>query len=413
MQSKANAVPRRTKVGKRYPGIYKSCTGLYEACYQGSDGKTHWKGGFATVRDAVEFRAEVAVQKKKGVKVAPTRKTFDEVASLWLESKKIGTRTRILWDANLRNHLLPELGRKRVAEISEDDIVRLIRKLEKGGNKSERKNGKPLSPWTIQSVLTVFSGVMKFAIRRGWASRNPLETLEKGERPSMPKSEPRPLDDDEQRAFLAATPETYKPLIAVALGTGLRISELLGLQWGDIDTKAKVVHVRRALSQRKEFGEPKHGSRREVILFDDTAQVLREYKLRSRYTPDEDLVFCTSSGKPLNQRNVRRDSFEVARERSGIDIRGFHNLRDSFASALIFDGADVAYVQRQMGHRSPQVTWECYISLFNRRDQDARVREAREGRLERTWKDDDRREPQTTAEQEAEIVVLTPQPAAV
>lgn len=175
-----------------------------------------------------------------------------------------------------------------------------------------------------------------------------------------------------------------------------------------------MLHVRRSLSQvGYEINEPKtKQGRRDVLLFEDAAQVLREHRLASSFAGDDALVFPTEEGTPQLQGNVRKRGLCKAAERAGINMYGltFHSLRDTFASTLIFDGADVAFVSAQLGHASSDVTHRHYIGLFNQRDQGEKLRQRRGERLERSRKDEDGNGRQETAEREAEIVALEPKP---
>jgi len=175
-------------------------------------------------------------------------------------------------------------------------------------------------------------------------------------------------------------------MVATALYTGLRISELLGLVWDDIDFATGVVHVRAQLS-RAHHGEPSHrvapktaASVRDVPLVAQLARLLAAHKLATPLAAS-DWVFATSHGKPYGHRNVARRCLTRAADRAGLNGDGrlplrFHDLRHVFASHLIVDlGLDVAQVSRVLGHASPTITLNVYTHLFD----DARhAREIRE-----------------------------------
>jgi integrase len=132
-----------------------------------------------------------------------------------------------------QNHLLPALGGKKIHAVNEDDIARLIRQLE-----------PTLGPWAIRGqVLTPLSGIFRYAVRQGWRSENPVRGLEADEKPTIETREQRILEPEEIRKLLEAAPTKYRPLIETAVFTGLRLGELLGLKWGDVDLSRGVIRV--------------------------------------------------------------------------------------------------------------------------------------------------------------------------
>ncbi len=129
--------------------------------------------------------------------------------------------------------------------ITVGDVAELITELRVKG-RSEK---------TIAGVLATLQSVVRFAIRNGWIVENPVEKLEADERPRPLRRRQRVLGREEISRLLAAAAPRYRPLIATALYTGLRISELLGLIWGDMDLAAGELHLRAQLS-RAHRGSP-------------------------------------------------------------------------------------------------------------------------------------------------------------
>jgi integrase len=185
------------------------------------------------------------------------------------------------------------------------------------------------------------------------------------------------LGRDEIKQLLAACPPRDRLIVATALYTGLRISELLGLIWNDIDLGSGVVHVRAQLS-RAHRGErarrvaPKTAaSVRDIPLVTQLAALLSAHKLATPFSAGTGWVFATSHGTPHGHRNVARRCLTRAAERAGLNDDGwpplrFHGLRHAFASHLIVDlGLDVAQVSRIVGHASPTITLNVYTHLFD------------------------------------------------
>src|SRR5947209_12134597 len=182
------------------------------------------------------------------------RLTFAEVAGRWLaefEAKVTAgerrDRTFDLYRSQLHRHLLPRLGRRRLALITADDVVAVGRELQADG----------LSPWTVKRILGALSCVFTFALRRGYINTHPFHRLERDERPHPLRSDQRVLTRTELARLFAACPRRYRPLLLTGAYTGMRLSQVLGLSWADVDFAAGVVHVRHHLA-RGQRGIPPH-----------------------------------------------------------------------------------------------------------------------------------------------------------
>jgi integrase len=181
----------------------------------------------------------------------------------------------------------------------------------------------------------------------------------------------------------------YRALIATALLTGMRLSELLGLIWDDVDLIRGSVHVRAQLSRARTDAPgrrvaPKTPSAaRDIPLAPQLATVLREHRSASPHAAGGGWVFATRNGTPLSQRNVQRSALTRAAHIAGLDRDGsalqFHDLRHTFASPLIIDlHLDVVQVSRILGHASVSTTLDVYAHLFDeaRHSVDIRARMA-------------------------------------
>ena len=179
-------------------------------------------------------------------------------------------------------------------------------------------------------------------------------------------------------------------MVATVLYTGLRISELLGLVWDDVDFAAGVIHVRAQLS-RAHRGAPARrvapktpASVRDVPLVAQLARLLSAHRQRSRFARGADWVFATARGTPYGHRNVSRRCLGRAAQLAGLNDDGwpplrFHDLRHTFASHLIIDlGLDPAQVSRILGHARITITLDIYTHLFEdaRHARDIRTRMA-------------------------------------
>ena len=245
-------------------------------------------------------------------------------------------------------------------------LAQLIASLQKEG----------FAPKTIAGALVPLGSILRFGLRRGYIRDNPLRKLERSERPHSSRREQRVLSRDQIARLLSACPPRYLPLLATASFTGMRLSELLGLTWADVDFARGTVHVRCQLS-RARIGQPARrippktaAAARAIPLAPQLAVMLTRHKQRTRSARNRDYVFATGRGTPLGHRNAHQRALTRAAELAGLNHEAqprlrFHDLRHTFASHLIIDlRLDVAQVSRILGHASTSITLDTYTHLF-------------------------------------------------
>jgi integrase len=281
-----------------------------------------------------------------------------EYAVVWLESITglVKPNTLENYAGQLKRHVLPRLGDRRLDEIDVDDILGLIGDLSELG----------YAGWTIQSVLKPLSRLLVHAQRRGIIAINPISKLERSERPRVGRREQRILNREEIGRLLESAAPRYRTLLATAIFSGLRQGELLGLRWRDIDLAEEVIHVRSALNRQRRDVPPKtrHGVR-DVVLMPGLAGALEKHRIHSRFNGPDDFVFASQLGGPLHWANVSRRALKPALKRAAIQPLRWHDLRHTFASLLIAGGANVVFVSRQLGHSSTDITLRVYAHLFD------------------------------------------------
>ncbi len=375
-KAKASADPFKRHPSRRHRGVHYRVKQDGSRTYYYFNGKTHVAAG-ATEGEAVAAQAEARGQAARGEQVTPTKIMFGEVAEAWFESKKIRAKTRRDYRRSLDNVVLPKFGKNKIGAVTVDDIAALIRELEKDGKSAS----------TISSYMKPLSGTLAFAVRRRYISSNPYEALTRDDRPARGrKPEAHEWSDDEMASLIEAAeqmakqPEArqdYSMLLRAALYTGLRIGELLGLQWRDINVVEGELHVRRQWLRDGTYGPPKtEAGIRRVPLSAEMVKRLKEWKLKSRYSGDDAPVFAGRDGRPLGHRNVTSRGFEKAAKRAGLEGVTFHDQRDAFASRMISRGIDVVALAKVMGHTDIKETLNTYSHLFNRQQTDDAIRKA-------------------------------------
>ena len=296
---------------------------------------------------------------------APT--TFRSYAESWVETHakqacKFST-TRV-YRTNLNRHILPVLGDRPVATISRMNCRTLIAECRRKG----------LSRKSIENIGRTFSSVLSQAMEDGLITGNPAFRLGRYYRNGDEmKAEICPLTADEVSALLATArkdfPRDY-PLFLCAVRTGLRLGELLALQWPDVDFNGRFIEVRRNLVAGR-VTTPKNGKTRRVDMSVQLTDALRALQrtrkketLKNGWGSVPDWIFCTESGGALDGDNLRHRVFYKLLEKAGLRRVRFHDLRHTFASLLLQNGESPAYVKEQMGHSSIQVTVDIYGHLI-------------------------------------------------
>ena len=371
---------RRTRVER---GLYRQANGTY-GVYLLVEGKPRFKTVGRKLTEARKQRDLLSAKAQRGELLERSNVTFAELAQTLLEgieaqvaSGERSERTLENYRYYLEGHLLPLLGRKRIQQISTDDCAAVISAL----------RAKGLSPKTISGSLAPLGRVFSLALRRGYISDNPLRRLEQSERPRPERREQRVLTHEEIRKLLSSSLPRYRPFIATALYSGMRLSELLGLTWADVDFEQGLIRVRFQLS-RARVDKPARRVRpktpaaiRDIPLLPQLGQLLKRHRLASPHSASSDYVFCSGLGTPLGYRNVERLGVRRAAEKAGLEREGqpwlrVHDLRHTFVSHLIVDlRLDVAQVSRILGHARPSITLDRYTHLFDQAGHAAEIRE--------------------------------------
>lgn len=239
-----------------------------------------------------------------------------------------------------------------------------------------------LSPKYVQNMRAVLHAAFEQAVRDGLLERNPVDAVR---RPRAPRREMHFLTPEQARCLLqAARGDRLYALYALALSTGMRLGELLGLSWGRVDLEAGTVHVHRQLQRLKGMGlvltELKSAySQRSIQLPREVVRALREHRAlqeRERLEAGQawankwDLVFTTKLGTPIDPQNLTHRSFKRLLKEAGLpDIR-FHDLRHT-AAALMLRQIPVHAVREILGHSSIKVTVDIYAHVIPQTAQEA------------------------------------------
>jgi integrase len=223
---------------------------------------------------------------------------------------------------------------------------------------------------TVRHHLTFLHSVLEKAVKWQLLTRNPVDAINM---PKIVKHEMKILDRQQaERIFMEVKNTLYYPIYKVALYTGIRQSELLALQWKDVDLDMAELSISKG-SHRLAGGKyvitpPKTAkSKRKIALSPDTCIVLRQHlnnqkdqcsKLGVEFTNDR-LLFCEFDGKPIKPNTVSQYWIRLLKRLNYPSIR-FHDIRHTMASWMLIQGVNPKIVQERLGHASISTTLDIY-----------------------------------------------------
>lgn len=278
------------------------------------------------------------------------KRTLGDALDAWLRAIK-DQRSHDEYESRMRLYVRPTFDRTPLVKITKPKLIDL--------RSSLKEREEPIGNATINTLFASLSAAYSYFIEQGWCSENPLKfirDLEITERPFLWLQ-----SAGEVQKLLAACNENIRTLVAVLVGTGLRLDEALHLMWTDIDLQHRVIHVHRGRR-----GAPKSGRLRHVPIFDSVLTVLREMKLAKGNNTllwpgakldkfDEQL--------PRNKTSVFRP-FKAAVVRAGLPKKlRLHDLRHTFAGLFLASGGDIFKLSKILGHSSVAITQQVYAHL--------------------------------------------------
>ena len=262
--------------------------------------------------------------------------------------------------------MVPAIGRVKLRKLTHMHVQGLYRQMQDRG----------LSPRTVQYTHAVMHRALKQAMRWSMVSRNVCDAVDV---PQVRREEMQPMNAEQTRRLLrTASGERLEAFYVLAVHTGMRPGELLGLRWEDVALRdtGGTLQVNRALSDGELTTPKTKGSRRRIRLSTGGAKALkahRERQIEEREKKvglwkDHDLVFPSSVGTPLSHRNVVR-SFKALLKRAGLpsSIR-LYDLRHTCATLLLSRNVHPKYVQELLGHASIALTLDTYSHVIEGMD---------------------------------------------
>jgi integrase len=338
-------------------------------------GKRHWETlSEGTTKERAKKRLrEIEDAVDKGNYIPPkTIPFFSEVARDWIEYKRPRLRetTWEVYEGHVRNHF-HDLNGLRINRISIATVEKFI----------TDKQNRGTNIGTIRKVLVTLGQILSYAVRHKYLDYNPFKEVERPRGQSQ-EQEGSAHGNDNIRVLThcritdllaQVTDSKYRTLFMLAIFSGARQGELLGLKWSDIDWQNNQIHIQRTFNKGRFFTPKTKTSKRKIDIGPTVITELKKWKLACLRN-DLDLVFPNKAGEPINYSNMVQRQFLPALKAADLPRIRFHDLRHTYASLMINQGENIKYIQAQLGHSSPTVTLNVYAHLMKPTNQEAACR---------------------------------------
>lgn len=364
--------------------------GRYTVGYHPETGKQIMRSVYAkTKREVREKLNKILTDIQEGAYIEPTSITVGQWLDTWLKEYKINLRpeTKASYEMHIRIHLKPDLGKIRLNKLTTHQIQHLYNKL---------INERGLSPKTVKNIHGALHAALEQAKINGYLRINPSEgtTL-----PKIEKEELKVMDTQDVSAFLRAIKgDEYELPLFVALFTGLRQGELLGLTWDCVDFEKGTLLINKQHNRAKgekefHFSPLKNSRPRCLTAASAVMDALKEQQRRqaqwatefgSAWNNSENLVFTTQMGRYINNKTIWMNFKRIVTELGMPELR-FHDLRHTFSINSLQAGDDIKTVQENLGHATASFTLATYAhaTLGMKRESasrmDAFIRSVQEG----------------------------------
>jgi integrase len=347
--------------GNNEGSISQTANGLWRARITLDNGKRKYFSSKSRA-EAVKKMNDALHDLGKGIPLLDERQTVKQYLEVWYEGMKAQVRQSTYRRyGDYVHHLTPGIGRYSLAKLSPQNLQVFYNK----------KLAEGLSPTTVHAIHAMLHRALEDALQMGLVNRNVTEMLKP---PRRSNREMMTLSVLEMQRFLEVVrDDRFYALYIMALSTGMREGELLGLRWQDVDLARRTVQVRMNVAEiaKKKFALSEVKtiySRRVVRLTQAAVDALGEHWQKQQLQPtaiNMGLVFPSETGGIMIPHNITKRSFKRYLVKAGLsrDIR-FHDLRHTAATLLLASGVNVKVVSEMLGHSNVAITLRIYAHVL-------------------------------------------------
>lgn len=317
------------------------------------------KYGFKTKAAAEKALNEVYFTEQKGINTQQNRTlNFSAACDNYIKfDVEIYNKPKVIETKRscIEKHLKPAFGNMKLVNIKKVHIESFIKYL---------KDDLSLSNATVNKYLIILGCIFKRQVDCGNLMVNPVDKVKK-----LPTIKPtiRALTKEELKHLLNTCkkcfPDFYATVLTAAT-TGIRQGELLALKWGNVNWKSNKILIDKSLYKGHLQAPKTKASIRNVNMNAELAAALKEWRLRSPYSSEDDFIFPDSVGNPQDSNNMIKRKYKPLLEKAKIGDFSWHGLRHTFATLLIAEKVPIKYIQEQLGHASIKMTMDQYGHLL-------------------------------------------------
>ncbi|ENV69286.1 MULTISPECIES: site-specific integrase [Acinetobacter] len=289
---------------------------------------------------------------------------FKEFTELWFKQKQIEWRDSYQQKVSIviKNYLIPAFGNQVLSKIKKSDLLNFRASLAKV---THGKDQTSLKASRINQIMTPLRMILNDAAER-YDFESPYKNINNLKES---KIEVTPFSLEEVHKILTAVREDFRPYYTIRFFTGMRTSEIDGLQWKNIDLQRREIHIREALVNGVLGGTKTYGSDRTIQMNDRVYQAFLQQK--SLNNGKSDFVFCNRDGGPLDYRLVNKRVWHPILRFLGLTPRRAYQTRHTAATLWLAAGENPEWVARQLGHSTTEMLFRVYsryIPNVTRRD---------------------------------------------
>ena len=289
---------------------------------------------------------------------------FKEFTELWLKQKQVEWRTSYQQKVSIviKNYLIPAFGNQVLSKIKKSDLLNFRASLAKV---THGKDQTSLKASRINQIMTPLRMILNDAAER-YEFESPYKNINNLKES---KIEVTPFSLEEVHKILTTVREDFRPYYTIRFFTGMRTSEIDGLQWKNIDLQRREIHIREALVNGVLGGTKTYGSDRTIQMSDRVYQAFLQQK--SLNNGKSDFVFCNRDGGPLDYRLVNKRVWHPILRFLGLKSRRAYQTRHTAATLWLSAGENPEWIARQLGHSTTEMLFRVYsryIPNVTRRD---------------------------------------------
>lgn len=338
-----------------------------------------FKSGFKTKKEAVAFANSFSVDVANGLNVIDNKILLKDFMDSWYKDYKMKTlsiNTRTNYESRMNTHIIPQLGNIEVGKLNATTVQQFYNNLIETGNK----------PSSCKKIMETLSSCLKYAKKLKFINYLPTDI----EKVPQEKEKIVVWDDNQLKYFLNQIKGTqlYLPALIISL-TGLRIGEMCGLRWDNVNLEEGAIHIREQVIIDKKNHKLIHAK----ILKTDSAYrsisippvliaILSKHKLEQPQSNEKGFVILDKDNNMANPRNVSmdftkkvakyKDTLEDKIKKSKKEIKDYrqlpqfsiHGLRHTHATILLLKGENIKVISERLGHKSTQITWDTYSHVL-------------------------------------------------